>query len=70
MLEFDFYKRLASRLYNKPENEITFEERKVAKLAFLQTMYDSVEYNNTMTRVIIPMILNSEVFSKEHMEYV
>jgi len=57
MVEFDFYKRLASRVYNKPEKEITKEERHDAKWGFLRTLCEGVDENTEMVSRIIPEIL-------------
>ena len=39
----DFYTHMASKLYNKPIEDITFDERKKAKKKFHSLMYNKGE---------------------------
>lgn len=42
MVEYDFYKDLASRVLNKPVEEITMQERQHVKKSLYKAMYSGV----------------------------
>ena len=60
MEEYDFYKALAARMFQKPITEVTFEERQHTKKSLLREMYSGVQNNSIVTNVIIPELLSKE----------
>ena len=59
MEEYDFYKDLASRIFEKSVSEITFEERRLVKQSLLCAMYSGVINNSIVTNRIIPELLSN-----------
>lgn len=59
MEEYDFYKALAARLLKKPVEDVTFEERRHAKISLLREMYSGIQNNSIVTSTIIPELLSN-----------
>ncbi len=59
MEEYDFYKSLAARMFKKPVSEVTFDERRHAKMSLLREMYSGVKNKSLVTSTIIPELLST-----------
>lgn len=60
MVEYDFYKDLASRVLNKPVEEVTMQERQHVKKSLYKAMYSGVINDSIVTNEIIPNLLSKD----------